>query len=147
MAARKHYSLDVLVALYTVPMLWIVYDRYYPDTLPREFVSFILAEGPEPQRCISPEKPSPSARDIQLTSITPASNRRRDATAPRKFSFMEDKKEVTDFQARESLNTDKYLRDASRESLFRDVPNSRPDERLTISSDRISSTNSNLLRI
>jgi len=38
-AARKHYSLDVVVALYTVPLLWIAYDRFIPDKLPAEFLS------------------------------------------------------------------------------------------------------------
>jgi hypothetical protein len=33
-AARKHYSLDVVVAMWTVPLLWIAYDQYYPDKLP-----------------------------------------------------------------------------------------------------------------
>lgn len=38
LAARKHYSLDVVVALYTVPLLWTVYDRYCPDFIPLELI-------------------------------------------------------------------------------------------------------------
>lgn len=38
-SARKHYSLDVFVALYTVPLLWIAYDHYYPDYVPSELAS------------------------------------------------------------------------------------------------------------
>lgn len=30
-AARKHYTLDIVVALYTVPLIWIAYDHLYPD--------------------------------------------------------------------------------------------------------------------
>ena len=37
-AARKHYSIDILIAWYTVPLLWIVYDMYFPDKLPHELV-------------------------------------------------------------------------------------------------------------
>jgi len=29
--ARKHYSLDVVVACYTVPLLWLSYDRFVKD--------------------------------------------------------------------------------------------------------------------
>jgi len=32
-AARKHYTLDIVVALYTVPLLWISYDHFYPDEI------------------------------------------------------------------------------------------------------------------
>ncbi len=28
---RKHYTIDIVVALYTVPMVWICYDKYFPD--------------------------------------------------------------------------------------------------------------------
>jgi hypothetical protein len=37
-AARKHYSLDVVVALYTVPLVWTMYDRYYPDLVQRSIL-------------------------------------------------------------------------------------------------------------
>eukprot|EP00466_Bigelowiella_natans_P000118 jgi/Bigna1/45908/estExt_Genewise1.C_10076 len=36
-AARKHYSLDIMVAWYTVPLIWIAYDHYFPDKLPVDF--------------------------------------------------------------------------------------------------------------
>jgi len=32
-AARKHYSIDVVVAFYTVPLLWVVYDHFWPDEI------------------------------------------------------------------------------------------------------------------
>jgi len=38
-SARKHYSLDCFVALYTVPLLWIAYDRFIPDKLPPQLLS------------------------------------------------------------------------------------------------------------
>jgi hypothetical protein len=34
--SRKHYSLDVVVAWYTVPLVWSAYDTYYPDRVPQE---------------------------------------------------------------------------------------------------------------
>ena len=30
-AARKHYSLDVISALYIVPMIWFLQEAYYND--------------------------------------------------------------------------------------------------------------------
>ncbi|MES1909663.1 MAG: hypothetical protein MHM6MM_002365 [Cercozoa sp. M6MM] len=34
-AGRKHYSVDVIVAWYVVPMVWLLLDHYWPDkTLP-----------------------------------------------------------------------------------------------------------------
>mmetsp|Transcript_20041 Transcript_20041/g.40464 ORF Transcript_20041/g.40464 Transcript_20041/m.40464 type:complete len:324 (-) Transcript_20041:103-1074(-) len=39
-AARKHYSLDIMVAWYTVPLLWAAYDHYFPDKLPLDFEPF-----------------------------------------------------------------------------------------------------------
>jgi len=33
-SARKHYSLDVIVALYTVPLLWTAVEMYFPDQVP-----------------------------------------------------------------------------------------------------------------
>jgi len=33
-AARKHYTLDVFVALYTVPLVWLTYDYNFPDKVP-----------------------------------------------------------------------------------------------------------------
>jgi len=41
-AARKHYSLDIFVAWYTVPLLWLAYERYYPDYVPAH-----LADPPQ----------------------------------------------------------------------------------------------------
>jgi membrane-associated phospholipid phosphatase len=38
-AARKHYTLDVVVAMYTVPLLWIAYDQQFPDKYPPELMS------------------------------------------------------------------------------------------------------------
>lgn len=34
-AARKHYSIDIVVAWYTVPLIWIAYDVFFPDRLPQ----------------------------------------------------------------------------------------------------------------
>lgn len=36
-AARKHYSLDIMVAWYTVPLIWYAYDYYFPDKFPIDF--------------------------------------------------------------------------------------------------------------
>lgn len=36
-AARKHYTLDIVVAWYTVPLIWIAYEYHFPDKLPAEF--------------------------------------------------------------------------------------------------------------
>jgi len=33
-AARKHYSIDIVLAIYTVPLLWTVFDHYFPDVTP-----------------------------------------------------------------------------------------------------------------
>jgi hypothetical protein len=38
-SARKHYTLDVVVAMYTVPLLWIAYDHKYPDKLPPDMLA------------------------------------------------------------------------------------------------------------
>jgi len=38
-SARKHYSLDVVIAFYVVPLIWIVYDSYYPDVYPKELLA------------------------------------------------------------------------------------------------------------
>jgi len=35
--ARTHYTLDILVASYTVPLLWLACLRHVPDRLPAEF--------------------------------------------------------------------------------------------------------------
>lgn len=35
-SARKHYSLDVFMACYTVPLIWMTYDLYCPDETPVE---------------------------------------------------------------------------------------------------------------
>ncbi len=37
-AARKHYTLDIIVAWYTVPLLWIAFERYFPDQIPQELM-------------------------------------------------------------------------------------------------------------
>jgi hypothetical protein len=37
-SARKHYSIDIIVAWYTVPLLWVAFDKYYPDRIPAEFL-------------------------------------------------------------------------------------------------------------
>jgi len=39
-AARKHYTLDIVVAWYTVPLVWLVYDNQFPDRLPQELIEF-----------------------------------------------------------------------------------------------------------
>lgn len=33
-AARKHYTLDIVVACYTVPLVWVAFDTYFPDKVP-----------------------------------------------------------------------------------------------------------------
>jgi len=38
-AAHKHYSLDVVVAMYTVPLLWIACGHHFPDKIPLELSS------------------------------------------------------------------------------------------------------------
>jgi len=37
-SARKHYSIDIVVAWYTVPLLWVAFDKYYPDRIPPELL-------------------------------------------------------------------------------------------------------------
>jgi len=37
--ARKHYTVDVVVALYTVPLLWLAYEQIRPDSLPPELAT------------------------------------------------------------------------------------------------------------
>mmetsp|Transcript_8588 Transcript_8588/g.13476 ORF Transcript_8588/g.13476 Transcript_8588/m.13476 type:complete len:195 (+) Transcript_8588:222-806(+) len=44
-AARKHYSLDIMVAWYTVPLIWMAYDHYFPDKLPIDFEPFSATSG------------------------------------------------------------------------------------------------------
>lgn len=36
-SARKHYTLDIVVAWYTVPLLWIAADKHFPDRYPADF--------------------------------------------------------------------------------------------------------------
>lgn len=43
-AARKHYTLDVVVAWYTVPLVWVAYERYFPDRFPRELIEMENAD-------------------------------------------------------------------------------------------------------
>jgi len=38
-AARKHYSVDIVVAMYVVPLVWTVYDTKFPDKLPPELLA------------------------------------------------------------------------------------------------------------
>jgi len=33
-SARKHYTVDIVVAMYTVPLLWQVHCLYFPDFIP-----------------------------------------------------------------------------------------------------------------
>ena len=36
--SRHHYSVDIVVALYTTPLLWIVYnDRFHPEDMQVDF--------------------------------------------------------------------------------------------------------------
>mmetsp|Transcript_4085 Transcript_4085/g.5874 ORF Transcript_4085/g.5874 Transcript_4085/m.5874 type:complete len:323 (+) Transcript_4085:149-1117(+) len=53
-AARKHYSLDIIVAWYTVPLLWIAYDHYFPDKLPADFE--LLPDRPQKYRLSNKER-------------------------------------------------------------------------------------------
>eukprot|EP00461_Guttulinopsis_vulgaris_P003047 UN03048 len=41
-AARKHYTLDIFIACYTVPLLWHVFDMYCPDEIPVELARMEL---------------------------------------------------------------------------------------------------------
>jgi hypothetical protein len=41
-AARKHYSVDILIACYTVPLIWAVFDIYCPDEIPVELARIEL---------------------------------------------------------------------------------------------------------
>jgi hypothetical protein len=36
-ASREHYMLDVVIGWYTVPMVWICYEWYFPDQLPADW--------------------------------------------------------------------------------------------------------------
>ncbi len=38
-SARKHYSVDIIVAWYTVPLLWIAYERFFPEKIPSEILT------------------------------------------------------------------------------------------------------------
>jgi len=44
-SAHKHYSLDIVVALYTVPLLWYAYDIYCPDLMPEELVGWEVKQA------------------------------------------------------------------------------------------------------
>jgi len=44
-SARKHYSVDIIVAWYTVPLLWVACEKYFPDRLPQELVDLLKKEG------------------------------------------------------------------------------------------------------
>jgi len=63
-AARKHYSLDVVVALYTVPLLWIAYDRFIPDKLPPELLSNDELFDEMEQECSVVGGPDSIAQDV-----------------------------------------------------------------------------------
>lgn len=44
-AARKHYSVDVILAAYTVPLVFIALERYFPDMpMPKEFSKLVSNE-------------------------------------------------------------------------------------------------------
>ncbi len=44
-SAHKHYSLDIVVALYTVPLIWYAYDIYCPDLVPEELVAWEVQQA------------------------------------------------------------------------------------------------------
>jgi len=73
-AARQDYSMDVIVAMYTLPLLWCVYDRFYPDLLPEGFTekndstSASFLELPIFTDDSSPSGLSPSATPLSLRS-------------------------------------------------------------------------------
>eukprot|EP00479_Gromia_sphaerica_P001660 TRINITY_DN11908_c0_g1_i1.p1 TRINITY_DN11908_c0_g1~~TRINITY_DN11908_c0_g1_i1.p1 ORF type:complete len:80 (+),score=5.98 TRINITY_DN11908_c0_g1_i1:130-369(+) len=47
-AARHHYTVDVVIAWYTVPMVWYLYLYHYPDPLPGSgFPDSIKPEDPK----------------------------------------------------------------------------------------------------
>jgi hypothetical protein len=52
--ARKHYTLDVVVALYTVPLLWLAYEQIRPDTVPLELSSLSGCGSAQCSPCGSP---------------------------------------------------------------------------------------------
>jgi len=37
-SARKHYSVDIIVAWYTVPLLWVAYERFFPEKIPQDIL-------------------------------------------------------------------------------------------------------------
>jgi hypothetical protein len=38
-SARKHYTLDIVMAFYVVPLVWVVFDHYCPDQFPAELLA------------------------------------------------------------------------------------------------------------
>jgi hypothetical protein len=54
--ARKHYTLDVVVALYTVPLLWLAYEQMRPDVVPPELacMSMSMSSSGSSGQCHSP---------------------------------------------------------------------------------------------
>lgn len=43
-SARKHYTVDVVVAWYTVPLVWTAYEHYCPDRIPQGVIDLEEAE-------------------------------------------------------------------------------------------------------
>jgi len=63
-SARKHYTLDVVVAMYTVPLLWIAYDHKYPDKIPPEMMAEqVSAEEMEGLAC---DVPAELPREVRV---------------------------------------------------------------------------------
>jgi len=63
-AARKHYSIDIVLAIYTVPLLWTVLDHYFPDVTPQTIAN-ITAKSTH-----KPSNPSLSANSTISLSMT-----------------------------------------------------------------------------
>ena len=84
LAARHHYTVDVVVALYTVPLLWSWWSRTFPDDLaPNDarVATFVLRRGRGRGvfgRGLSVGRVGPRAA-LELAGVTP----------PRKFSSCE----------------------------------------------------------
>ena len=41
-ASREHYMLDVFIAWYTVPLVWVAYETYFPDKIPELFAAHAI---------------------------------------------------------------------------------------------------------
>jgi len=44
-SARKHYSVDIIVAWYTVPLLWVAYERFFPEKIPQDLLLEMQKNG------------------------------------------------------------------------------------------------------